>query len=92
LSVRAIATIQEKDDEPGLLALAEKLGVGIKFFTKEKLAQASTPSGPSETVFRNMGVYGVCEPAAMLAARSKDLLVHKEKSKNATIAVASARW
>lgn len=92
LRVKAIATIHEKHDEPGLLHLAKKLGADIKFFPKDRLLKAATPSGPSETVFKNMGVYGVCEPAAMLAARSKGLLVAKKKSKNATIAVAEARW
>ena len=67
---------------------SKKRGLKIKFFTKLRLLKGKTPSGASETVFKNLGVYGVCEPAALLAAGAKKLLVAKKKTKNATIAIA----
>lgn len=88
LSVRNIATISDKEDEAGLIAFAKKQKLDVEFISKEKLREAATPSGPSGKVFEKMGVYGVCEPAALLSAGAETLLVSKKKSKNATIAVA----
>jgi len=91
MSVKMLASVEDKKDEIGLLSFAKKRGLKIKFFTRERLLKGKTPSGASETVFRNLGVYGVCEPAALLAAGAKKLLVAKKKTKNATIAIAEAR-
>jgi cobalt-precorrin 5A hydrolase len=90
MSVKMLASVEDKKDEAGLLSFAKKRGLKIKFFTKLRLLKCKTPSGASETVFRNLGVYGVCEPAALLAAGAKMLLVAKKKTKNATIAIAEA--
>jgi cobalamin biosynthesis protein CbiG len=90
LSVRNVATVSEKRDEAGLLGFADKNKLKIEFIPKGRLLKAATPSGPSEKVFEKMGVYGVCEPAALLSAGAKTLLVAKKKSKNVTIAVAMA--
>ncbi len=91
LSVRNLATISDKKDEPGITEFARKAGVRVEYVSKRRLLKAGTPSGPSEKVFSNMGVYGVCEPAAMISAGADALLVPKKKSKNATVAVAQAR-
>lgn len=90
MSVRNLATITDKDDEPGLLAFAARRRLGIDFIPKDMLIAAGTPSGPSDAVYRNMGVYGVCEPAALVSAGASRLLVEKRKSKDVTIAVAEA--
>lgn len=94
LSVKTLASVEEKRDEKGLLEFARKHGYKIRFISKDRLLKGKTPSGPSEAVFRNMGVYGVCEPAALIAAGAKALakalIVPKRKSKNATMAVAEA--
>jgi cobalt-precorrin 5A hydrolase len=88
LSVRNIATITGKRDEEGLLEFAGSRGLKIDFISKSRLTKAGTPSGPSEAVYRNMGVYGVCEPAALASAGSKRLIVEKKKTKDVTLAVA----
>ncbi len=88
LSVRNIATVSEKRDEEGLLEFANARGLEIDFITKARLNKAATPSGPSEAVYRNMGVYGVCEPAALVSAKAKRLIVEKRKTKDVTVAVA----
>lgn len=88
LSVRNMATISEKRDEEGLLAFARKRGLEIDFISKARLRKAATPSGQSEAVYRNMGVYGVCEPAALVSAGVTRLIVGKKKTKDVTIAVA----
>ncbi|MGA2193562.1 MAG: cobalamin biosynthesis protein, partial [Nitrospirota bacterium] len=90
LAVRNIASILDKRGEPGLEKFAKDRNLDIEFIPGERLLSAATPSGPSEKVFRNMGVYGVCEPAALLSAGVETLLVPKKKSRNVTIAVAEA--
>jgi cobalt-precorrin 5A hydrolase len=90
LSVRSLATIYDKKDEAGLTEFARKAGLKVEYVSKRRLLSAGTPSGPSEKVFKNMGVYGVCEPAALVSAGAITLLVPKKKSKNATVAVAEA--
>ena len=70
--------------------MLRKAGLKVEYVSKRRLLSAGTPSGPSEKVFKNMGVYGVCEPAALVSAGADTLLVPKKKSKNATVAVAEA--
>ena len=106
-SIRCIATAQLKRDEPGILSLAEKLGVPLHCYSSQELnsvfegqPQSTEPTAdanangpdtrptPSEAPHRLLGVWGVSEPAALLAAGAKELVVAKEKTSRATIAVA----
>ncbi|MHB8173168.1 MAG: cobalt-precorrin 5A hydrolase [Nitrospirota bacterium] len=91
LSVRNLATICDKKNEAGITEFAINAGLRVEYISKRRLLAADTPSGPSEKVFRNMGVYGVCEPAALISAGADTLLAPKKKSRNATAAVAQAR-
>ncbi len=93
--VSAIATINDKADEPGLLALAGKQNWPLHFFTADELSQVEVPN-PSETVFKYMGTPSVGEAAALLLAdTTKDnLIVEKHKyrgsdNRNATISIAT---
>ena len=86
-SLRAIATIEAKKEEAGLIQAALRLGVELLFFNKNELATVSAPN-PSSLVESYMGVGSVCEAAAILATGRGHLIVPKIKSKNATIAVA----
>lgn len=87
LSIGRLATIDAKRDEPGLIALAERLERPLEFYTREELSGLAAPN-PSATVKKHMGVESVCEAAAMKAADSGRLLATKTKSRNATAAVA----
>jgi cobalt-precorrin 5A hydrolase len=86
-SLHTLATISAKQDEQGLKAAAERLGVNFRWFTKEELQQIEVPN-PSAMVQSHMGVASVCEAAALKAAATKTLLVSKQKSPNVTLAVA----
>jgi len=86
-SLHTLATIDAKQDEPGLKAAAERLGVNFRWFTKEELQQMEVPN-PSAMVQSHMGVASVCEAAALKAAAAQTLLVPKQKSPNVTLAVA----
>lgn len=93
-AVRALATIDKKCDEPGLLALAESLGLSLTFYTAEVLARVPVPN-PSAAVMKHMGTPAVAEAAALLAAHTdvRDLIIEKHKyrgadGKHATVSIA----
>lgn len=88
LSVRNLASIDVKKNEKGLLRFAKKHSLKIDFYSKEQLAKMPLPSGFSEFVMGRVGVGGVCEPAALKSAGTKEILVKKQKSGRVTIAVA----
>ncbi|MGE4291247.1 MAG: cobalt-precorrin 5A hydrolase [Desulfovibrio sp.] len=90
-ALAGLASIAAKADEPGLLWAAEQLGTPLTFFTPDQLAGVRVPS-PSPLVRKHMGVDSVCEAAALLAARSNDLLVLKTRTARATLAVAVSSW
>ena len=95
LSARALAgvfSVDVKADEPAVHALAETLGVPVRFFDPPTL-EALTPrlANPSDTVFREVGCHGVAEAAALAAAGSDGTLrVTKTKSRRATCAIGEA--
>ena len=86
-SIASIASIDLKADEEGLLDLCEKMGWSLRFFTSAELSGVKNIPNPSCSVEKNVGVAGVSEPAALLAAQAKDWLVEKQKYPNVTVAV-----
>lgn len=88
-SVGAIATIDLKRDEPAVLALAEQFTAPLVTYTAAQLDAVPGEWTRSEVVRNAVGVGGVAEPAALLAAGPAARLdVSKCKSAHATIAVA----
>ncbi|MGG0936550.1 cobalamin biosynthesis protein [Brevibacillus centrosporus] len=85
-SVKALATIELKKDEAGLIAVCEKYGWPFVWYSPEQLNQAAIED-PSETVFKYTGAYGVSEPAVKLYAGVEKLVLTKKKSGNTTISV-----
>lgn len=92
--VRAVASIDLKADEAGLLELAASHGWTIAFHPAATLAGVPVPN-PSETVRRHTGTPSVSEAAALLAAGADltHLIVEKHKlrgpdGRNATVSVA----
>jgi cobalamin biosynthesis protein CbiG len=65
--VAAVASIDLKADEPGLLALAADQGWQVRFEPASRLAEVTVPN-PSETVCRHTGTPSVAEAAALLAS------------------------
>jgi cobalt-precorrin 5A hydrolase len=66
-SVRAIATIDVKKDEPALQMLTQKLNIPLVTYTAAEL-DAMPMATPSDVVLKHVGTRGVAEPAAQLAA------------------------
>ena len=77
-SVKELATIEAKMDEPALLALSERYGWPLRAFPPEELDVAPGIQNPSEKVKQYVGSRGVSEPAALLAAKVEELLVPKQ--------------
>lgn len=86
LSLKALATIEAKKEEPGLQLAARSLGVEFLWFTAQELEAMPAPN-PSPRVARHMGVVSVSEAAA-LRAGGAELIVPKRKGPNATLAIA----
>jgi cobalt-precorrin 5A hydrolase len=90
-AIRGLATIDIKNDEHGILQFAETHNLDLSFFTRDDLNSVSNVSF-SKAVMKAVGVQGVAEPAALLAAGSggfeSRLIIRKMKWKDVTLAVA----
>lgn len=96
-SVCALASVDIKSDEVGLLAAAEELQLPVKFFDRPALMgvlqERGDELGFSEFVDKKIGVGGVCEPAAILSAgEAPEILKTKTKYGRVTIAIAAGGW
>ena len=88
LSLGIVATATLKANEPGLVEFANRHGVPMRGFTLEELASVSDLPTPSEIVRAKIGIAGVAEPAALLAASTTQLLMPKHRGKRVTLALA----
>lgn len=84
-SVKTIASVSKKAEEPAFLKLKEKYGWEFKIFSPEELDAVTFIPNPSETVRQFVGTRGVAEPAALLAAGVPDLVVSKQIYKESEI-------
>lgn len=87
LSVRNLASVDLKADEQGIIEAAEILNRPIYFYSRDEAGKISVPN-PSDMVGKHIGVQSVCEATAKLSARADEILVPKQKTANATVAVA----
>ncbi len=83
-SLTALASIDVKSDEAGLLEAADALGVPLSFRTVEELAAIEVPN-PSAVVAGAVGTPSVAEAAVL--AGGAELVLDKRKSRNATVAI-----
>jgi cobalt-precorrin 5A hydrolase/precorrin-3B C17-methyltransferase len=83
-SVAALASIDVKRDEEGLLEAAERMDVPIHFHPAEVLSTVDVPN-PSELVRGAVGTPSVAEAAVVSCGA--ELVMEKRKSTNATVAV-----
>jgi cobalt-precorrin 5A hydrolase len=94
LSIRNLASIDLKADEPGLLEAAAALDRPIHFFCREAIEAISVPN-PSPMVAKHIGVESVCEATALVSAADRGqsmILIPKQKTHNVTLAVARVSW
>jgi len=86
-AVRDLASIEVKRAEAGLLAYAATLGRPLRFFDATELNSVPVRN-PSRAALAAVGAHGVAEPAALLAAGTRALLVEKSVRGRVTVAVA----
>ncbi|MFJ3838619.1 Rv2231c family pyridoxal phosphate-dependent protein CobC [Streptomyces sp. NPDC090054] len=87
-AVAALATVEAKTAEPGIVGAAERFGVPLVGHPAEELARISVPH-PSGAVREAAGTGSVAEAAAL--AGGGELLVPKRRSMAATCAVATVQ-
>ena len=87
-AVERVATIREKGDEGGLLEVCQKMGWRLCLYERDQLNRVPDLPNPSTYSMQALGVQGVAEPAALLAAGSRTLLLEKQKFANVTVAAA----
>ena len=92
--VKALASIDLKREEPGLIELAAQLALPLMYFSSEQLAGYQPQlSHRSDIAFERTGCYGVAESAALalaeqLAQAPAKLLISRQKYAQATLALA----
>ena len=87
-SVRALATVDGRADEPGMVAAARHHGWPLVTHPAPALHEVAVPT-PSAVVAAHVGTPSVAEAAALLSAGGP-LLVPKRRSARATCALAEA--
>lgn len=88
--VNLLASAEIKKDEKGILELSEKMDIPVEFVEIDKLKMfESNDVSKSEFVYSKFGIYGVCEPSALILAGFESKLIYKKTSYDGvTIAVA----
>lgn len=92
--ITALASIDLKRDEPGLIELAAQLALPLIYFSSEQLAGYQPRlSHRSEIAFERTGCYGIAESAALALAEQlgqapAKLLITRQKYAQATLALA----
>ena len=87
-SLKCLASIDVKNDEAGLIEVAESIELSLIFFTREELNQVKGIKNPSPVVEKHIGAQSVCEAAAIRASQAGTLIVPKQTTQNVTVAIA----
>ena len=90
-----LASIDVKKEEPGLLALSEKLGVPFKTFSSEELLSVQGEFTSSSFVSKTVGVDNVCERSAVKAAENYTgvhFIQRKRGAEGVTTALVLGDW
>jgi cobalt-precorrin 5A hydrolase len=88
--VYALATIDLKSNEPGIVEAARELGVPVRVIPRSRIRFLQNSLSSSHTtsfVEENIGVAAVCEPAALLASHQNSLILPKQAHNGVTIAL-----
>ncbi|ADH86282.1 cobalt-precorrin 5A hydrolase [Desulfurivibrio alkaliphilus] len=90
-AIHNLASIDLKQDEPGLLELAASRRWPLVFYSKDELNQVAGLK-PAPAVLKATGAGGVSEPAALLSSGNQQLMIRKQKWRNVTLALARANF
>lgn len=90
--VRLLSTVDIKSGEQGLLQAANDLGIPLRIVSASEIATCMRECSKSNFVKEKIGVWGVCEPAALLAGRKTQLILTKQKYPGVTVAIAQENF
>lgn len=91
--VYALASIDKKKDEPGLLAISERMRIPFFTYTAEELNRVGACVHSSEFVKAQVGVDNVCERAAIAGCGVSGWLIYEKHAFDGmTIAIAERNW
>jgi cobalt-precorrin 5A hydrolase len=85
--VREIATLDLKQDEPGLNEWCQRSGIPLRVIAREIVQHRPWVTARSAWVRENVGVEGVCEPCALLATFRGRLLLPKTGHDGVAVAI-----
>lgn len=91
--VNMLASAEIKKDEKGILELSERLDIPVEFVSIDRLKLfESRDVSKSDFVYSKFGIYGVCEPSALIMAGFDSRLIYKKTSYGGvTISVAVSK-
>lgn len=79
--VNMLSSAEIKKDEKGIIELSEKLNIPVNFVEMDKLRLfESSDAVKSYFVYSKFGIYGVCEPSALITAGFDSKLIYKKTS------------
>lgn len=91
--IYAVASIDRKQEEEGILAWCRREGVPFRTYSAKELREAAGDFSRSAFVEKQVGVDNVCERAAVTACGlGGRLIVGKDAGDGMTIAVAKRKW
>lgn len=85
--VRCVATIELKQNESGLREACAEAGIPMKIVSSEAIKNFNGQYQRSSFVKEKIGVEGVAEPCALIAAKKPELILPKKKVGRVTVAV-----
>jgi cobalt-precorrin 5A hydrolase len=85
--IRIMTTIDLKENEPCILTLSDKYNWPLVIFTGNEINTAKLQVSHSDFVEDSIGVPGVCEPTALMAAHFGDLIVPKTTANGCAVAL-----
>lgn len=89
----AIASVDQKKEEPGLLELCRKNKIPFLTFPAEELQEIEGEFQESSFVKEQIGTDNVCERAAIRACGGEGTIIyHKHAGRGMTIAIAKRKW
>ncbi|MDO5823492.1 cobalt-precorrin 5A hydrolase [Methanobrevibacter sp.] len=91
--INMLSSAEIKNDEHGILELSDKLNIPVNFVEMDKLKLfKSKDIEKSEFVYSKFGIYGVCEPSALITAGFDSKLIYKKTSYDGvTISIAVSK-
>lgn len=94
LSIKHLATVDIKKDEPGIKEAASYLNVPLRIVCRAEILQCEEYFTFSEFVKEKIGVGSVCEPSAVLSGHRAELILPKTTIGKVTVALAEerSRW